>query len=87
MKLSLLGRLNLFPQVLVLPLKVRRPQGDLVLLESLRLPAPTGRLPVLQTPLPVLLVLVLLRHGQHLSLPEKIVLFYSGLEIENLEFT
>merc|ERR1719166_32173 len=55
----LLGRLNLFPQVLVLPLKVGRPQGDLVLLESLRLSAPPGRLLVLQTLLPVLLVLVL----------------------------
>ena len=63
MKFSLLSRLNLFPQVLVLPLKVGRPQGDLVLLESLRLSAPPGRLLVLQTLLPVLLVLVLLWHG------------------------
>ena len=63
MKFSLLSRLNLFPQVLVLPLKVGRPQGDLVLLESLRLPAPPGRLLVLQALLPVLLVLVLLWHG------------------------
>merc|ERR1712211_148100 len=67
---GLLGRLNLFPQVLVLLLKVGRPQGDLVLLESLRLPAPPGRLLVLQTLLPVLLVLVLLWHGHHLSLPD-----------------
>merc|ERR1719221_454009 len=66
----LLGRFNLFPQVLVLPLQVGRPQGDLVLLESLRLPAPPGRLLVLQALLPVLLVLVLLRHRHHLSLPD-----------------
>ena len=68
MRFSLLGRLNLFPQVLVLPLKVGRPQGDLVLLESLRLPAPPGRLLVLQALLPILLILGLLGNGVLLPL-------------------
>merc|ERR1712240_342788 len=46
------------------------PSRRSVLLESLRLSAPPGRLLVLQTLLPVLLVLVLLWHGHHLSLPD-----------------
>ena len=44
---SLLSSFNLVLQGLVLPLQVRRPQGDLVLLQPLGLPAPSSCLFVL----------------------------------------